>query len=178
MYCTTRHLLSLNFRWGFRGLDEEFEGQSMLISDWGMYMRFEMYMYQKRTYQGNENWTDIRVRVWGTKIEQGEQKCKVKQKLETKWSSETWNTWGSRIWGWINLLWAEMGTKSIPRCWMFSEDLASAYVLHHQTPIVLKFWMWVQSFGLWVWGTINVDFRLRNIHEVWNVYISKGGISG
>ena len=31
------------------------------------------------------------------------------------------------------------GTKSIPWFYMFSEDSASAYVLRHQTSIVLKF---------------------------------------
>ena len=33
-------------------------------------------------------------------------------------------------------------------------------------------------FGRWVWGTINVNFRLGNIHEVWNVFILGEGISG
>ena len=40
MCCATRRLLSLNFGEGFRGLDDEFEGQSMSISDWGAYMKF------------------------------------------------------------------------------------------------------------------------------------------
>ena len=33
-------------------------------------------------------------------------------------------------WGW---------TKGVPRFYMFGEDLASAYVLHHQTSTVLEF---------------------------------------
>ena len=31
--------------------------------------------------------------------------------------------------------------------------------------------MWVRRFGWGVQGTININFRLRNICEVWNVYI-------
>ena len=41
----------------------------------------------------------------------------------------------------------EMGAKSVLRCWMFTEDLASAYVLRHQTPTVLKFRERVRRFG-------------------------------
>ena len=76
------------------------------------------------------------------------------------------------------LLWDETGAESIPRWWMFGEDLASAYVLCHQMPTVLKFWERVRRFGRWVQGTINVNFRLGNIHEVWNIFISGEGISG
>ena len=65
-------------------MDEEFRGQSMSISDWGTYMWFVTCMYQKRTYQGNENQAFIRAGVWGMKIEQGERKCEVKQKHERK----------------------------------------------------------------------------------------------
>ena len=61
---------------------------------------------------------------------------------------------------------------------MFGEGLASAYVLRHQTPTVLEFWMRVWNFKLGVQGTISVDFRLRNIHEVQNIYILKEDISG
>ena len=60
---------------------------------------------------------------------------------------------------------------------MFGEDLASAYVLCHQASTVLEFWARDrQGFGGLdekFEGTINVDFRLRNIHEVQNVYISE-----
>ena len=38
---------------------------------------------------------------------------------------------GVMSWGW---------TEGIPRFYVFSEDSASAYVLHHQTSTVLKFW--------------------------------------
>ena len=86
----------------FGGLDEEFEGQSMSISDWETYMRFGMYKYWRESCQGNENWAHIRVRVQGMEIEQGEWKCKVKQKHETKRSLETWNAKGDRIWGWMS----------------------------------------------------------------------------
>ena len=55
MCCATGHLLSSNFRNGFGGSDDEFEGQSMLISDWGTYMKFGTYIYQERAYQGNED---------------------------------------------------------------------------------------------------------------------------
>ena len=48
MCCTTRHLLSSNFRNRFRGLGDEFEGQSMLISNWGTYMKFGTYLYRER----------------------------------------------------------------------------------------------------------------------------------
>ena len=65
MCCTTRHLLSLNFGNWFGGSDDEFEGQSMSISDWGTYMKFGTYLYQDRAYQGNKDWAYIRVGVWG-----------------------------------------------------------------------------------------------------------------
>ena len=44
----------------------------------------------------------------------------------------------------LYLLWAETGTESTSRCWMFSKDLASAYVLCHQTSSVLIFQMRVR----------------------------------
>ena len=90
-------------RWGFGGSDEEFEGQSMSISDWGTYMRFGMYMYRRGSCQGNENQAYIRVRVWGTKIEQGGWKCKVKWKHERKWVQKH-ETWGGMEFGdeWVN----------------------------------------------------------------------------
>ena len=65
MCYTTRCLLSLNFGKGFGGSDDEFEGQSILISDWGMYMKFGMYLYRERAYQGNEDRVYIRVGVRG-----------------------------------------------------------------------------------------------------------------
>ena len=72
-------------RWGFGGLDKEFEGQSMSISDWGAYMRIGMYKYQ-RIYQGNKDWAYVRVGVWvqvqGLKIG-----LETKMRIET----ETWN---------------------------------------------------------------------------------------
>ena len=43
-------------RQGFRGSDEEFEGQSMSISDWGTYMRFGTYKYWRESCQGSGNW--------------------------------------------------------------------------------------------------------------------------
>ena len=65
------------------------------------------------------------------------------------------------------------GTEGILRFYMFGEDSASAYVLYHQTSTVLEFLderqTKVQRFRQGVRVTINVDFRLRNIHEVWNV---------
>ena len=86
-------------RWRFRGSDEEFKGQSMSISDWGTYMRFGMYKYWRESCQGSRNRAYIRFGVWGSEIEQGEWKCEVKQKHETKWSSETWNVTGNGIQG-------------------------------------------------------------------------------
>ena len=87
----------------FGGLDEGFEGQSMSISDWGTYMRFGMYKYQRESCQGNRNWAYIRVGVWGTEIEQGGWKCEVKRKHETNRSSETWNKGGMEFGeGWVN----------------------------------------------------------------------------
>ena len=75
MCCATRRLLSSYFGEGFGGTDDEFKGQSILISDWGTYMKFRMYLYQERAYQGNKDRAYIRVRVqgtenrtWGTKM--------------------------------------------------------------------------------------------------------------
>ena len=59
-------------RQGFRGLDDEFKGQSMSISDRGTYMRFGMYKYRRGSCQGSRNRAYIRVRVQGSEIEQGE----------------------------------------------------------------------------------------------------------
>ena len=83
----------------FGGSDDEFEGQSMLISDWGTYMRFGTYKYWRESCQGSRNRAYIRVGVRGTEIEQGELKCEVKRKHETKQSSQTWNVMGNRIQG-------------------------------------------------------------------------------
>ena len=52
-------------------------------------MKFRMYLYRNRAYQGNKDRAYIRVRVWGSETEQGEQKCKVKWKHETKRSLDT-----------------------------------------------------------------------------------------
>ena len=81
MCCATRHLLSLNFGNGFGGSDDEFEGQSMSISDWGTYMKFRTYLYQGRAYQGNEDWAYIRVRVQG--LENRTRGTKVQSRTET-----------------------------------------------------------------------------------------------
>ena len=51
-------------------------------------MRFITYIYQKRTNQGKGNQAYIRVRVWGSEIEQGEQKCEVKWKHEMRGGME------------------------------------------------------------------------------------------
>ena len=55
MCCATRHLMSSIFGNGFGGSDDEFEGQSMSISDWGTYMKFGTYSYWEGAYQGNED---------------------------------------------------------------------------------------------------------------------------
>ena len=47
-----------------------------------------------------------------------------------------------------SLLRNKTGVESILRCWMFGEDLASAYVLRHWTPTVLEFRTRVWKFGL------------------------------
>ena len=39
-------------------------------------MKFGMYIYQNRAYQGNEDPAYIRVGVWGMEIEQGERNAK------------------------------------------------------------------------------------------------------
>ena len=88
MCCATGCLLSSNFGNGFGGSDDEFEGQSMSISDWGTYMKFGTYLYRERHIRV----TGIR-HVSGSgfrdrKIEQGEQKCEVERKPETKRSSD------------------------------------------------------------------------------------------
>ena len=52
-------------------------------------MRFGTYKYQRESCQGSRNRAYIRVGVQGLEIEQGEQKCEVKRKHETKQSLET-----------------------------------------------------------------------------------------
>ena len=81
MCCATRHLLSSNFRDGFGGSDDEFEGQSMLISDWGTYMKFRMYLYWERAYQGNKDQACIRVGVQG--LENRTRGTKMQSRTET-----------------------------------------------------------------------------------------------
>ena len=84
------------------------------------------------------------------------------------------------------VLWAETGTESIPRCQMFSKDLASAYVLRHQMSTVLKFWMrssrdcYAPSHLLWGnWDVyvsailyLSIDWRLKRIKII---YLIKNG---
>ena len=89
-------------RRGFGGSDKEFEGQSMSISDWGTYMRFRTYKYRRESCQGSENRAYIRFRARGTEIEQGERKCEVKWKHETRRSLETWNMKRNGIWEWMS----------------------------------------------------------------------------
>ena len=90
-------------RRGFGGSDEEFEGQSMSISDWGTYMRFGMYKYRRESCQGSGNWAYIRVRVWGMEIEQGGQKCEVKWNMKQsevrKHETQRGTAFGE---GWVN----------------------------------------------------------------------------
>ena len=81
MCCTTRCLLSSNVGCGFGGLDEEFGGQPMLISDWGTYMKFGMYIYRKRAYQGNKDWAYISVGVQG--LENRTRGTKMWSRMET-----------------------------------------------------------------------------------------------
>ena len=70
-------------RQGFGGLDDEFEGQSMSISDWGTYMRIGTYKYQRE---------HIRVRKSGICQGQGLGlgiKNRTEQKMRIR--METWN---------------------------------------------------------------------------------------
>ena len=41
------------------------------------------------------------------------------------------------------------GTESVPRFYMFGEDLASAYVLRHQTSTVLEFCETDEGLEVW-----------------------------
>ena len=47
-------------------------------------MAFGTYKYQRESCQGSGNQAYIRVGVRGPEIEQGERKCEVKRKHETK----------------------------------------------------------------------------------------------
>ena len=81
-------------RRGFRGLDKEFKGQSMSISDWGTYMRFGTYMNQRGSCQGSENWAYIGVGVRGNKNRT--RGIKMQSKMET------WNMKGNVFQGWMS----------------------------------------------------------------------------